>query len=267
MEHERAGNAKDLMTDRFPRVARSSHNPGLWDVIPSGLTGFVPQALCLWEWSRLVKQSGVSDATHFRIGILGSGKGSNFVALADACAAGRIPAKVALVLSDVEQAGLLERARERDLPARFLAPGRFRTKLDEDAERAYVEALREAKVDLIALAGFMRVLKGDFLRAFEGRIVNIHPSLLPAFPGLEAWKQALDHGVKVTGCTVHFVDAGVDAGPIIGQQTVPVQDDDTPESLHRRIHAAEHELYPQCVAAIARGEVAIQGRRVTRRRG
>jgi phosphoribosylglycinamide formyltransferase 1 len=105
------------------------------------------------------------------------------------------------------------------------------------------------------------VLKGDFLRAFEGRIVNIHPSLLPAFPGLEAWKQALDHGVKVTGCTVHFVDAGVDSGPIIGQQTVPVLDDDTPETLHRRIHAAEHELYPRCVAAIARGEILVQGRR------
>ncbi len=126
----------------------------------------------------------------------------------------------------------------------------------------YVAALQAAKVDLIVLAGFMRVLKGDFLRAFEGRIVNIHPSLLPSFPGLEAWKQALDHGVKVTGCTVHFVDAGVDAGPIIGQQTVPVLDNDTPESLHQRIHAAEHELYPKCVAAIARGEISVVGRRV-----
>jgi phosphoribosylglycinamide formyltransferase-1 len=108
----------------------------------------------------------------------------------------------------------------------------------------------------------MRVLKGEFLRAFEGRIVNIHPSLLPSFPGLEAWKQALDHGVKETGCTVHFVDAGVDAGAIIGQQTVPVLNGDTPETLHQRIHAAEHELYPKCVAAIARGEISIVGRRV-----
>ena len=114
----------------------------------------------------------------------------------------------------------------------------------------------------VALAGFMRVLKGDFLRAFESRIVNIHPSLLPSFPGLDAWKQALDHGVRFTGCTVHFVDAGVDAGPIIGQQTVPVLDDDTPETLHQRIHAAEHELYPNCVAAIARGDVSVRGRRV-----
>lgn len=198
----------------------------------------------------------------FRLGVLGSGKGSNFVAIADACAAGKIPAEVALVLSDVENAGILAHARERRLPAKFISPGKFRTKLDDDAERAFVDALREARVDLVVLAGFMRVLKGEFLRAFEGRIVNIHPSLLPSFPGLESWKQALDHGVKVTGCTVHFVDAGVDSGPILGQQTVPVLDNDTPETLHQRIHAAEHELYPRCVAAIARGDISIVGRRV-----
>ena len=148
----------------------------------------------------------------FRLGVLGSGKGSNFAAIADAVAAGKIPAEVAIVLSDVESAGILARARERKIPAQFVPPGKFRTKLDEEAELAFVKTLREAKVDLIVLAGFMRVLKGEFLRAFEGRIVNVHPSLLPSFPGLEAWKQALDHGVKVTGCTVHFVDAGVDAG-------------------------------------------------------
>jgi phosphoribosylglycinamide formyltransferase-1 len=204
----------------------------------------------------------VTDGRKFRIGVLGSGKGSNFVAIADACASGTIAAEIALVLSDVESAGILSHARERHIPAEFIAPGKFRTKLDEDAERAYIQALQNASVDLIALAGFMRVLKGDFLRAFEGRIVNIHPSLLPSFPGLEAWKQALDAGVKVTGCTVHFVDAGVDSGPIIGQQTVPVLDDDTAESLHQRIHAAEHELYPRCVRAIARGEIFIAGRRV-----
>ena len=198
----------------------------------------------------------------FRLGVLGSGKGSNFVAIADAVAEGKIPASVAIVLSDVESSGILERARERQIPARFIPPGKFRTKLEEEAERAFVEALRAARVDLIVLAGFMRVLKGDFLRAFEGRIVNIHPSLLPSFPGLEAWKQALDHGVKFTGCTVHFVDAGVDSGAIIGQQTVPVLDNDTPETLHQRIHAAEHELYPKCVAVIARKEISVVGRRV-----
>lgn len=198
----------------------------------------------------------------FRIGVLGSGKGSNFIALADAVAAGGVAAEIALVASDVETAGILAGARERNIPARFIPPGKFRTKLDEEAERAFVEALKSVNVDLVVLAGFMRVLKGDFLRAFEGRIVNVHPSLLPSFPGLEAWKQALDHGVKVTGCTVHFVDAGVDAGPIIGQQAVPVLDNDTPETLHQRIHAVEHKLYPECVAAIARGGISVAGRRV-----
>jgi phosphoribosylglycinamide formyltransferase 1 len=204
----------------------------------------------------------VSDGNKFRLGVLGSGKGTNFVAIADECAAGKIPAEVAVMLSDVADAGILSLARERKIPAQFIPPGKFRTKLEEEAEHAFVETLRAARVDLIVLAGFMRVLKGEFLRAFEGRIVNVHPSLLPSFPGLEAWKQALDHSVKVTGCTVHFVDAGIDAGPVIGQQTVPVLDNDTPETLHQRIHAAEHELYPKCVAAIARGEISVQGRRV-----
>jgi phosphoribosylglycinamide formyltransferase-1 len=204
--------------------------------------------------------TGVTN--QFRLGVLGSGKGSNFAAIADACAAGKIPAETAIVLSDVADAGILARARERKIPAQFISPGKFRTKLEEEAEHAFVEALRAARVDLIVLAGFMRVLKGEFLRAFEGRIVNVHPSLLPSFPGLEAWKQALDHGVKVTGCTVHFVDAGVDSGAIIGQQTVPVLDNDTADTLHARIHAAEHELYPKCVAAIARGEISVHGRRV-----
>lgn len=204
----------------------------------------------------------MNGKSKFRLGVLGSGKGSNFVAIADAIAAGSVPAEVAIVLSDIESAGILEHARKRNIPARFVAPGKFRTKLDEDGERAYVGALLEAKVDLLVLAGFMRVLKGEFLQAFEGRIVNIHPSLLPSFPGLEAWKQALDHGVKVTGCTVHFVDAGVDSGPIISQQTVPVLDDDTSATLHERIQRAEHELYPRCVAAVARGEISVVGRRV-----
>jgi len=198
----------------------------------------------------------------FRIGVLGSGRGSNFAAIADGVAARKIPAEIAVVLSDVESAGILSLAQARKIPAQFIPPGKFRTKLDEESERAFVAALQNAGVNLVVLAGFMRVLKGDFLRAFEGRIVNIHPSLLPAFPGLESWKQALDYSVKVTGCTVHFVDAGIDAGAIIGQQTVPVLDADTPETLHRRIHAAEHELYPQCIAAIARGEISVHGRRV-----
>lgn len=196
----------------------------------------------------------------FRLGVLGSGKGSNFVAIADAITAGQVPAEVALVLSDVEGAGILGHAAERDLPARYLPPGKFRTKLDEEAEAAYLGALRDAQVDLVVLAGFMRILKGEFLRAFEGRVVNIHPSLLPSFPGLAAWKQALDYGVKFTGCTVHYVDQGVDTGPIICQRAVPVLDGDTSETLHARIQLAERELYPAAIAAIARGDVKVRGR-------
>ena len=202
----------------------------------------------------------VSGSKSFRLGVLGSGKGSNFVALADAIARGEVPAEVALVLSDVESAGILQHARERGWPAEFVAPGKFRTKLDEESERVYITKLQEARVDLVVLAGFMRILKGDFLRAFHERVVNIHPSLLPAFPGLEAWKQALDYGVKVTGCTVHFVDQGVDSGPIIAQETVAVLAGDTAAILHERIQQAERKVYARAVAALARGEVKIQGR-------
>ena len=204
----------------------------------------------------------MTAARAFRIGVLGSGKGSNFVALAQAQQAGFLPAELALVLSDVPEAGILGRAADFKVPGRFIAPGKFRTKLDEEAEGLYLQALRQEQVDLVVLAGFMRVLKGEFLKAFEGRIINIHPSLLPAFPGLQAWKQALEYGVKVTGCTVHFVDAGIDAGPIIAQKAVPILDTDNPQTLHERIQKAEHELYPECVRAIARGELKLSGRLV-----
>ncbi len=204
----------------------------------------------------------VSVEQKYRLGVLGSGKGSNFVAIADACAAGIVPAQVAVVISDVADAPILERAHERGIPASFIPPGKFRTKLDETAEQAYLDALLQAQVDLVVLAGFMRILKGEFLRTFAQRVVNIHPALLPSFPGLEAWKQALDYGVKVTGVTVHFVDQGIDTGPILAQQTVPVLPGDTPATLHARIQEAERTLYPATIAALARGEVLVQGRRV-----
>lgn len=181
-------------------------------------------------------------------------------AIADACASGLIPGEIGLVASDVPEAGILTRARDRQLAAQVIAPGKFRTKLDQAAERALIDALLAAGTDLVVLAGFMRILKGEFLRVFEGRVVNIHPSLLPAFPGLEAWKQALDYGVKVTGCTVHFVDQGVDTGPIIAQRTVAILAGDTASTLHARIQEVERVLYPECVAALARGEVRIEGR-------
>jgi phosphoribosylglycinamide formyltransferase 1 len=181
-------------------------------------------------------------------------------AIAEACATGKIAAQIALVLSDVPEAGILQNAQRFAVPFAHVAPGKYRTKLDEEAERIYIERLRDAGVDLIVLAGFMRILKGEFLKAFANRVVNIHPSLLPAFPGLEAWKQALDHGVKVTGCTVHFVDQGVDSGPIIAQETVPVEEGDTPESLHARIQEAERRLYPETIGALAEGRITVKGR-------
>ena len=193
----------------------------------------------------------MDEGKPFRIAVLGSDRGSNFVAIARGCAAGAVPGEVVLVLSDVEGSGILKRARDLGVPGRFIAPGGFRTKLDEGAEAAFIDALREAEVDLVVLAGFMRILQGEFLRAFEGRVVNVHPSLLPSFPGLEAWKQALDHGVKVTGCTVHWVDQGVDTGPIIAQEMVRVREDDTPESLRARIHEVEHRVYPAAIAELA----------------
>ena len=195
-----------------------------------------------------------------RLGVLGSGKGSNFVAIAEAIRNGSLQAEVGLVVSDVAEAGILRHARDRGIPARFIPPGAFRTKLDPTAEAAFIGALQEARVDLIVLAGFMRILKGDFLKAFEGRVVNIHPSLLPSFPGLEAWKQALEYGVKVTGCTVHWVDQGVDTGPILAQRAVPVLDDDTVSSLHQRIQEAERTLYPETLARLTRGGWATPGR-------
>ena len=182
------------------------------------------------------------------------------VSIAKACAAGHFPIEIGIVLSDVENAGILDRARERGLPAKFIRPGKFRTKLDDDAEKRYVAALQEARIDWVVLAGFMRVLKGDFLLAYRDRVVNIHPSLLPSFPGLEAWSQALEYGVRVTGCTVHMVDQGVDTGPILAQATVPVMDDDTPTSLHERIQQAERVLYPETIGRLAAGRLEIRGR-------
>lgn len=195
-----------------------------------------------------------------RLGILASGKGTNAAAVADACASGEIPGEVTMVLSDVEDAGVLQRARARGLEARFIPPGQFRAKLDQPAESAFSEALQGAGVDLVVLAGFMRILRSGFLRTFANRVVNIHPALLPAFPGLEAWKQALDYGVKVTGVTVHFVDQGIDTGPIIAQETVPVLPGDTPETLHARIQEVERKIYPAVLAALARGEIRAHGR-------
>jgi len=198
--------------------------------------------------------------TDFRIGVLGSGTGSNCEAIIDACASGRIRGRVALVLSDVADALVLERARKRGIEAQFIGPSRVKTKLESELEDRAVTMLRDAGVGLVALAGYMRVVKPPMLGAFAGRIINVHPSLLPAFPGLRAWEQALQHGAKVTGCTVHFVDDGVDSGPIILQQPVPIFANDTPKSLHQRIQVAEHDIYPEAIRLFAEGKLKIEGR-------
>ena len=187
-----------------------------------------------------------------KLGILGSGKGSNFRAIADAIARGEIDAEVRIVLSDVEDAGILQLARERGYRAEFIAPGRFKTKLEPEAEARLVELLREAGVGLVVLAGYMRMIKAPLLDAFPRRIVNIHPSLLPAFPGLESWRQAVAAGATESGCTVHYVDDGMDTGEIIAQRRVPVLPGDTPATLHARIQEQEHQLYPEVLARLAR---------------
>lgn len=182
------------------------------------------------------------------IGILGSGKGSNCRAILERIRAGTLAADARLIVSDNFDAGILDIAREFGIKNVYLPPGEFRTKLSGESEAALVKMLRDAGVELVALAGFMRVLKTPTLEAFPRRILNIHPSLLPKFPGLVAWQQALDAGEKVTGCTVHYVDSGVDSGDIIAQREVPILPNDTPESLHARIQVAERELYPEVIS-------------------
>jgi phosphoribosylglycinamide formyltransferase-1 len=186
------------------------------------------------------------------LGILGSGKGSNCRAILESIRSGAVAAEVRVVISDVVEAPILEIAREFSIPNAYLPPGGFRTRLEPQAEVDLVRMLRNAGVEVVALAGFMRVLKAPMLNAFPRRIVNIHPSLLPKFPGLEAWRQALEAGETLTGCTVHYVDEEIDHGDVIAQREVPILADDTPERLHARIQIAEHELYPAAIGQICR---------------
>lgn len=187
-----------------------------------------------------------------RLGILGSGKGSNCRAILESIRAGTLPARACVVISDVLDAPILDIAREFSVPNTYLPPGNFRTRLEPAAEIELVRMLREAEVDLVVLAGFMRVLKSPMLDAFPRRMINIHPSLLPKFPGLDAWKQALAAGETVTGCTVHYVDEKIDHGDILGQREVTILPNDSAESLHARIQIAEHELYPEVIARLGR---------------
>ena len=197
------------------------------------------------------------------VGVLASGNGSNLQAIIDSSQAGKIEVKVSVVVSDVADAHALERARRAGIPAVHVPPGRFRTRLTPEAEQRFIEVLEEHGVQVVALAGFMRILHDDFLRRYAGRVLNVHPALLPAFPGLHGQKQALDYGVKWSGATVHFVDAGVDTGPIILQAAVPVMDNDTEETLAAKILEQEHRIYPEALRLIARGKLRVDGRLVT----
>ncbi|HXO97433.1 MAG TPA: phosphoribosylglycinamide formyltransferase [Chthoniobacterales bacterium] len=188
-----------------------------------------------------------------KLGVLGSGKGSNFRAVVERINDGKLDAEVRIVISDVLDSGILSYARDYQIPALYVHPGKFRTKLEEEVEQDIVRLLQEANVELVVLAGFMRVVKRPLLEAFPRAIINIHPSLLPDFPGLAAWKQALAAGASFTGCTVHYVEAGVDTGQIIDQRTVPILPGDTPELLHARIQEVEHELLPAVIQNLAMG--------------
>lgn len=185
------------------------------------------------------------------LGILGSGSGSNMQAILDAIDGGTLDARIAIVLSDNPQAYILERARQRGIGTGLIDCRGFRTKFPEEAQQETADRLKAAGVELVCLAGFLRLVKRPLLDAFPQRILNIHPALLPAFPGLAAWKQALDAGVSETGATVHFVDEGMDTGPVILQERVPVLPGDTAESLHARIQIAEHRLYPEAIQLAA----------------
>src|SRR2546428_10048763 len=195
-----------------------------------------------------------------RLGVLASGRGSNLQSIIDAIEAGDLPARLAVTISDREQVPALERARRHGAPALFVSPKDHRDRAAYD--RALLRVLDQHRVELTCLAGFMRILGPEIIRRLEGRVMNVHPSLLPAFPGLDAQRQALEHGVKITGATVHLVDEGVDTGPIIVQEAVPVLADDTEETLSDRIRAVEHRLYPRAIRLYAEGRLRVAGRRV-----
>ena len=197
-----------------------------------------------------------------KIGVLGSGSGSNMQSIQDAIEAGTLDAEIVCVIADVPGAKILDRARRHNIPCDYLDPAPWKTKLEGPAEERYIAYLKEHGAEVVVLAGFMRIVKPGLLAAFPNRVLNIHPALLPAFPGIAGWKQALDYGAKVAGVTVHFVDAGTDTGPIIIQRAVPVLDDDTPESLHARIQVEEHIAYPEALRLLGAGRLRIEGRRV-----
>jgi len=197
-----------------------------------------------------------------KIGILVSGRGSNMLAIIKASKESTFPGEVAIVISDNPDAPALKKAQDNGVKAVYIDPGRKGAYLSTQAETQYAEVLKKHGVDIVVLAGFMRIIRKPLLSAFPNSIINIHPSLLPAFPGLNAQKQALDYGVKVAGCTVHFVNEDVDAGPIIIQSCVPVLQDDTPETLSQRILKEEHKILVEAVKLLCEERIKIEGRKV-----
>ncbi len=197
-----------------------------------------------------------------KLGVLGSGSGSNMQSIVDAIEKGELDAEVKLVLADFPDAKILERAERHGIKHQYLDCSPWKTKLEGSAEDECIRLLKEAGCDTVVLAGFMRIVKPKLLEAFPMRVLNIHPAILPAFPGVHSWTQALDYGCKVAGVTVHFVDAGTDSGPIIVQKVVPVEEDDTPETLHARIQVQEHLAYPEALRHLAAGRLRVEGRRV-----
>jgi phosphoribosylglycinamide formyltransferase-1 len=195
-----------------------------------------------------------------RIGVLASGRGSNFEAIVGAVEAGRLPATIAVLVCDRPGAPVLDIARSRGVEAILVDPKHYPSR--EAHDKAAVAALEEHRVGLVCLAGYMRILSPGFVKHFEGRMLNVHPALLPAFPGLHPQRQALEHGVKVSGATVHFVDEGTDTGPIVLQAVVPVLEDDTEETLSARILREEHRIYPEAIRLFAEGRLRVEGRRV-----
>jgi len=204
----------------------------------------------------------MGNSKTLNIGVLGSGSGSNMQSIIDEIAAGNLNARIRVVLSDVSDAYILQRAAAHNLPAHWLDCAPYKTKLDDSAQDHCIEILKDHQVDTVVLAGFMRIVKPGLLKAFPNRVLNIHPALLPAFPGLHAWRQAWEYGVKIAGCTVHFVDEGTDTGAIIVQRAVPVMNDDTPELLHQRIQIEEHKAYPEALRLLSEGRLKICGRSV-----
>lgn len=212
--------------------------------------------------NKTIRLSDNKTGRPITIGVLASGRGSNLQAIIDNIKSGKLNAQIGCVISDNPSAYALERARKEGIPAYYIYPGEYKTRLSPEQELEYVNRLKEYNVELVCLAGFMRILHSQFLQAFKGRIINIHPALLPSFPGLHAQRQAWEYGVKVSGATVHFVDEGVDTGPIIIQRTVEVKENDTPETLEDRILKIEHEIYAEAIQLFAEGKLKIEGRRV-----